>query len=169
MTTYNYCVSPATDEEEARDMSRVFLRILSPVDFHENSLAALEYAAQFARQYDATVYLLHVIPTDELHLHREVYRPTEGGGADVRWAEKVSKEKLQEIAQQYLSGGIRHEILTRLGDAAKSILETAEEVGAELIVMATHGRTGIAHFFLGSVAEQVVREAPCPVLTIRQK
>jgi len=150
-------------------MSRVFLRILSPVDFHENSLAALEYAAQFARQYDATVYLLHVIPTAELHLHREVYRPTEGGGADVHWAKKVSKEKLQEIAQQYLSGGIRHEILTRLGDAAKSILEAAEEVGAELIVMATHGRTGIAHFFLGSVAEQVVREAPCPVLTIRQK
>jgi universal stress protein A len=169
MTTYNYCVSPTTGEEEARDMSRVFLRILSPVDFHENSLAALEYAAQFARQYDATVYLLHVIPTDEIHLHREVYRPTEGGGADIRWAEKVSKENLQAIAQKHLSGGIRHEILTRVGDAAKSILETAEEVGAELIVMATHGRTGIAHFFLGSVAEQVVREAPCPVLTIRQK
>jgi nucleotide-binding universal stress UspA family protein len=169
MTTYNYCVSPTTGEEEAGDMSRVFLRILSPVDFHENSLAALEYAAQFARQYDATVYLLHVIPTDELHLHREVYRPTEGGGADIRWAEKVSKENLQAIAQKHLSGGIRHEILTRVGDAAKSILETAEEVGAELIVMATHGRTGIAHFFLGSVAEQVVREAPCPVLTIRQK
>jgi len=150
-------------------MAPMFLRILSPVDFHENSLAALQYTAQFARQYDATVYLLHVIPTDELHLHREVYRPTEGGGADIRWAEKVSKENLQAIAQKHLSGGIRHEILTRVGDAAKSILETAEEVGAELIVMATHGRTGIAHFFLGSVAEQVVREAPCPVLTIRQK
>jgi len=150
-------------------MSRLFLRILSPVDFHENSLAALEYAAQFARQNDATVYLLHVIPTDELHLHREVYRPEEAGGADLRWAEKVSSENLHAIAQQHLSGGIRHEILTRVGDAAKSILEVAEEVGAELIVMATHGRTGIAHFFLGSVAEQVVREAPCPVLTIRQK
>jgi hypothetical protein len=66
MTTYNYCVSPTTDEEEARDMSRLFIRILSPVDFHENSFAALEYAAQFARQYDATVYLLHVIPCDSL-------------------------------------------------------------------------------------------------------
>ncbi|HEV8717761.1 MAG TPA: universal stress protein [Candidatus Binatia bacterium] len=150
-------------------MSHLFLRILSPVDFHENSLAALEYAAQFARQYDATVYLLHVIPTDELHLHREVYRPEEGGGADVGWAEKVSKEKLQEIAQEHLRGGIRHEILTRVGDAAQRILETADEVGAELIVMATHGRTGLSHFFLGSVAEQVVREASCPVLTLRRK
>jgi len=150
-------------------MTHLFLRILSPVDFHENSLAALAYAAQFARQYDATVYLLHVVPTDELHLHREVYRPEEGGGADVVWAEKVAKEKLREIAQEYLRGGIRHEILTRVGDAAKTILETAEDVGAELIVMATHGRTGLSHVFLGSVAEQVVREAPCPVLTIRRK
>ncbi len=76
-------------------MRQLFLRILSPVDFHENSLAALEYAAQFARQYDATVCLLHVIPIDELHLHHEVYRPEEGGGADVQWAEKVSKKKLR--------------------------------------------------------------------------
>src|SRR5213593_2410046 len=99
MNGYSYCVPPTT-EEEARAMTQLFLRILSPVDFHENSLFALEYAAQFARQYDATVYLLHVIPTDELHLHREVYRPAEGGGADVRWAEKVSKEKLHELAQE---------------------------------------------------------------------
>ena len=169
MSSYGYCVPPTTGEEESRAMSQLFIRILSPVDFHENSLAALEYAAQFARQYDATVYLLHVIPTDELHLHREVYRPEEGGGADVRWAEKVSKEKLQEIARERLSGGIRHEILTRVGDTAKSILAVAEEVGAELIVMATHGRSGLSHFFLGSVAEQVVREASCPVLTVRQK
>jgi nucleotide-binding universal stress UspA family protein len=87
----------------------------------------------------------------------------------VRWAEKVSKEKLQEVAQQRLSGSVRHETLTRVGDTATSILAVAEEVGAELIVMATHGRTGLSHFFLGSVAEQVVREASCPVLTIRRK
>jgi universal stress protein A len=169
MTSYAYCVPPKGNEEEARDMRHLFLRILSPVDFHENSLVALECAAQFARQYDATIYLLHVIPTDELHLHREVYRPAEGGGADVRWAEKVATEKLHELARERLSGGVRHEILTRVGDAAKSILETADEVGAELIVMATHGRTGLSHFFLGSVAERVVREASCPVLTVRRK
>jgi nucleotide-binding universal stress UspA family protein len=95
MKSYSYCVPPTTDVEQTRDMHHLFLRILSPVDFHGNSLAALEYAAQFARQYDATIYLLHVIPTDGLHLHREVYHPAEGGGADVHWAEKVSKEKLR--------------------------------------------------------------------------
>src|SRR3954453_943425 len=132
MSSYGYCVPPTTSEEETRDMRHLFLRILSPVDFHENSLAALEYAAQFARQYDATIYLLHVIPTDELHLHREVYRPEESGGADVAWAEKVAKEKLHEVAQQRLSGGVRHETLTRVGDAAQSIVAVAEELGAEL-------------------------------------
>ena len=148
-------------------MTRLFLRILSPVDFHENSLAALEHAAEFARQYGATVYLLHVVPTDEIHLHREVYQPEQGGGANVGWAEQVAKEKLQEIAQKHLGGGIGYEILTRVGGAAEGILETAEAVGAELIVLATHGRTGVARFFLGSVAERVVRESSCPVLTIR--
>ena len=83
------------------------------------------------------------------------------------WAEQVAKEKLQEIAQKHLSGGIGYEILTRVGGAAEGILETAEAVGAELIVLATHGRTGVARFFLGSVAERVVRESSCPVLTIR--
>ena len=148
-------------------MTRLFLRILSPVDFHENSLAALDYAAEFARQYGATVYLLHVVPTDEIHLHREVYQPEKGGGANVGWAEQVAKEKLQEIAQKHLGGGIGYEILTRVGGAAEGILETAGAVGAELIVLATHGRAGLAHFFLGSVAERVVRESSCPVLTIR--
>ena len=83
------------------------------------------------------------------------------------WAEQVAKEKLQEIAQKHLGGGIGYEILTRVGGAAEGILETAKAVGAELTVLATHGRAGLAHFFLGSVAEQVVREASCPVLTIR--
>ncbi len=148
-------------------MTRLFLRILSPVDFHENSPAALEYVTALARQYGATVYLLHVVPTDEIQLHRAVYQPEQGGGANVGWAEQVAKEKLQEIAQKHLSGGIGYEILTRVGGAAEGILETAEAVGAELIVLATHGRTGVARFFLGSVAERVVRESSCPVLTIR--
>src|SRR5262249_57084524 len=135
MSSYAYCVPPRDSEEEARDMRHLFLRILCPVDFHENSLSALEYAAQFARQYAATLYLLHVIPTDELHLHREVYRPEEAGGADVRWAEKVSKEKLQELARERFSGGGGDEILTRAGDAAKkSPGAAAEEGGAEIVV-----------------------------------
>jgi len=86
----------------------------------------------------------------------------------VRWAEKVSK-KVARALPGTLARRDSHEILTRVGDAAKSILQVAEEVGAELIVMATHGRTSFLTFFLGSVAEQWVREASCPVLTVRRK
>jgi len=110
-------------------MTRLFLRILSPVDFHENSLAALEYAAEFARQYGATVYLLHVVPTDEIQLHRAVYQPEQGGGANVGWAEQVAKEKLQEIAQKHLSGGIGYEILTRVGGAAEAFSQLPRQWG----------------------------------------
>ena len=168
MNGYSYCVPPTT-REKARATTRLFLKILSPVDFDENSLAALEYTAQFAQQYDVTVYLLHVVPTAEIHLHRAGYHPEGGGGADVAWAEKVAKEQLRKIARERLSGGIRYEILTRVGDTSTVILETAEAVGAELIVMATHERTESSHSFLGSVAERVVHEASCPVLTIRRR
>jgi len=106
--------------KEDRSMAELFRKILSPVYFDETSPAALEYARHFARQNDGTVYLLHVVPTDELHLLRKVYRPEEGGGADTGWAEKVAREKLQTMAQEHL-GGVRCEIVTRLsGGVIKS-------------------------------------------------
>src|SRR5262249_4698919 len=96
---------------------------------------------------------------------RKVYRPQEGGGADASWAEKVAREQLQTIAQEHLAG-VRHEIVTHLsGDPATGILEVEKEVGADLVVIATHGRTGLAHLILGSLEEKVVRESRCPVFT----
>jgi nucleotide-binding universal stress UspA family protein len=80
--------------------------------------------------------------------------------------EQNAKKALAEMAQQHLSG-VKYETLTKIGEIAKSVLDVAHEIRADLIVMATHGRTGIPHFFLGSVAEKVVREAQCPVLTVR--
>jgi nucleotide-binding universal stress UspA family protein len=100
-----------------------------------------------------------------VHLLRKVYRPEQGGGADTLWADKVAREKLQALATGHLAG-IRYEIVTRLNnDPADGILEAARELTPDLIVMATHGRTGIAHLLLGSVAEKVAREAACPVFT----
>lgn len=140
--------------------------ILSPVDFSENSLAAVEYAAYFARQSNATVYLLYVI--EELRLPAELYHQNESGIADLGWAEKTAKEKLQAIAREHLGQEMRYEILARVGDPATVILAIADHIEAELIVIATHGRKGLAHLILGSVAEKVMRESLCPVLTIRR-
>jgi universal stress protein A len=146
-------------------MSALFLRILAPVDFDENSLAALEYAAAFARKPNATLYLLHVVELDPLHLQKEIAPITKNEWA----AEGIAKERLHKIAQERLGDTINYEIWIRVGEAAPVILATAEDVEAQVIVMATHGRTGLSHFFLGSVAERVVREAFCPVLTIPRR
>lgn len=149
-------------------MARPFHKILCPVYFDETSSVAVEYARHFASQDDGTVYLFHAVPTDELHLLRKVYHPQEHGGADVIRAEQVARDRLAEIAHEHLKG-TRHEIVTaRQSDSARGILEAEEKVGVDLVVMATHGRTGIAHLMLGSVAEKVVRESKRPVFTTRR-
>jgi len=150
-------------------MINPFRKILAPVYFDESSFASVDYAAHFAERNDGTVFLLHVVPTDEAHLLRDVYRPDEGGGANVPWAEKVSKERLAQIAKDRLRG-IRFEILTRVDkDAVAGILEERLKVDADLITMSTHGRTGLSRLVLRSVAERVIRNSPRPVLTAQRK
>lgn len=149
-------------------MAASFRKILCPVYFDETSPIALEYARHFAKKADSIIYLLHVVPTDEMHLLRRVYRPDEGGGAGIVWAEKVARDMLSSLAQEHLSN-VPHEIVTRMSsDPVMGILDAEKELGVDLVVMATHGRTGITHFILGSVAEKVVRESRTPVLTTRR-
>ena len=149
-------------------MAESFRSILCPVYFDETSPVALQYAQHFARQSGGKVSLFHAVPTDEFHLLRSIYRPEEGGGADPKWADKVAQEKLQGLAQEYL-GDTSFEIVTRLSEEpASGILEAAKENGADLIVMVTHGRAGLAHMVWGSVAEKVVRESTHPVFSARR-
>jgi len=140
-------------------MGYPFKTILSPIEFEENSLAAMGVAKQLALTYDATVYVLHVVPI--------ILVPGEGYIVySLEEQEQNARKAVTDIADEHLDG-VKHEIVTKIGDIAFSVLQVAQEIHADLIVMATHGRTGLGHFFLGSVAEKVVREAPCPVLTVR--
>lgn len=140
-------------------MAYPFKAILSPIAFDENSIAALGVAKQLALTYDATVYVLQVVPI--------ILVPGEGYIVySLEEQEQNARKAVTDIADEHLSG-VKHEIITKIGDIAFSVLQVAQEIHADLIVMATHGRTGLGHFFLGSVAEKVVREAPCPVLTVR--
>lgn len=149
-------------------MAEGFRKIVCPVYLNETSPQMLAYARHFAQLGDGTIYLLHVVPTDELHLLRKVYRPDESGGADISTAERVAREQLEAIAQEHLND-THYAILTQFNsNPAAGILEAQKEIGADLVVMSSHGRTGLAHLILGSVAEKVVRESVCPVLTIRQ-
>lgn len=148
-------------------MASSFRQILCPVYFDETSPIALEYARHVAKKTGGTIQLLHVVPTDEVHLLRKVYHPETSGGANIVWAEKVARERLIELAEEHLSDTL-HEIFTRSSaDPVAGILTAEKELGSDLVVMATHGRTGLTHFILGSVAEKVVRESRTPVLTTR--
>jgi nucleotide-binding universal stress UspA family protein len=139
----------------------LYQNILCAVDFDENSLAAMTHAAQLAAEMDATLHLLHVttiVPTVS-----EIVQ-----GLELQ-SDLSARLRLQKTADRELLG-IKHQLHTKLAFAShvpKSILSTVREVGADLIVMATHGRSGLPHLLLGSVAEAVVRNATCPVLTIR--
>jgi nucleotide-binding universal stress UspA family protein len=82
--------------------------------------------------------------------------------------EEHARTELQKVSNAELKG-VDHEVLLRFGHPAEEIVAAESETKAELLVMATHGRTGVSHFIMGSVAERVVRESACPVLTVRMK
>jgi nucleotide-binding universal stress UspA family protein len=132
-----------------------FEKILCPIDFTDNSLRALDQAIGLARRNDAEVYLMNVefVPDNMADVKHYVCISTEG-----------PKAQLEQIARQRLAD-IRHQVVVDAGRPAELIEKAAENLDIDLIVMATQGRKGIKHFFLGSVAEHVVRAAGCPVLT----
>ena len=149
-------------------MAESFRNILCPIYFDETSPTALQYAQHFAQQSGGTISLFHAVPTDEFHLLRSIYRPEEGGGADPKWADKVAREKLEELAKDHL-GTTSYKIETHPSDdPASGIVEAAQEMSTDLIVIVTHGRGGLAHMMWGSVAEKVVRESACPVFSARR-
>ncbi|HUA36103.1 MAG TPA: universal stress protein [Candidatus Binataceae bacterium] len=141
-------------------MSFPYRKILCPVDFDDNSMCALETAASMAREHDGTVFVLHVvpmlIPPTGMPIYVDLYKGQE----------QTAKEKLQEVARKRLAG-LKYDLITRVGEPAQEILRCQRKVDADLVIMATHGRRGFSRFFLGSVAELVLREAPCPVLTVK--
>lgn len=141
-------------------MTYPFQRILCPIDFDESSMRALDMAAAIAGQNDGTVYVLHVVPMIVPPTGMPVYVDLYKG------QEEFARTKLDEIAHKRLVG-IKCELLVKTGEPAGTILSASKNTDADLLVMSTHGRRGFSRFFLGSVAELVLREAVCPVLTVR--
>jgi nucleotide-binding universal stress UspA family protein len=139
-----------------------YKRILCPVDFDDNSVYAVKEAGELARLMAAEVCLLHVVWINPL--------ATEGFmlGELQESQIKHARAKLEEISKRELTA-VRHENSVELGDPANVILAMEEKSGADLVVMATHGRRGIARLMLGSVAERVVRESTAPVLTVHRQ
>jgi len=141
-------------------MSFPFKRILAPVDFDESSLSGLDMAAKLAQQNDSTVFVLHIVPVDIDVSGMPQYVDL------IKRQENIDHAKLTAIAKQHLAG-VPWEILDEMGQPADVIAEVATKLAADLIVMVTHGRRGLARLVEGSVAEKVLRKAPCPVLAVR--
>jgi nucleotide-binding universal stress UspA family protein len=149
-------------------MSFAISRILVPVDFSAHSEAALRYATALASRLEASVQLLHVVDD-----------PMATGP----WSSEVPIPDLTELLKNLIANAERRleqyrtairqprvpmTTWVRTGHSAQTITEYAKAGGIDLIVMGTHGRSGLAHLVMGSVAESVVRHAPCPVLTLRE-
>ncbi len=141
---------------EAADTAAI-RRILVPTDFSGCSAHALRWAEVLAQRFGAELVLLHV---DELLL----VLCGSDLGAD---AQAAGVPQLNRAVALLGACGFRARDVLRAGEAVREIVRTAGEEGADVIVMGTHGRRGVSHAFLGSVAERVVRRAGCPVLTIR--
>ena len=146
-----------------------FSKILTPTDFSDDSKLALGYAVELAQKFSAEIVVVHVdqplapVMVSELN-----------PGLDVNTMNRIAEEQrllaLRELDQttaRLREQGLKARSLMRVGAPFLEIINTAASENADLIVMGTHGRSGLAHVLMGSVAERVVRKAPCPVLTIR--
>jgi nucleotide-binding universal stress UspA family protein len=141
-------------------------KILVATDFSEPADAALAYGRAFARTFGGTLYLLHVVDDMYLRLGGDAYAAVLPDlQEDV---ERETRERLARIAADDELSALTVEMVITSGATAQAIVDYAEKEDVQLIVVGTHGRSGVAHFFMGSVAERVVRTAHCPVLTVRQ-
>ncbi len=140
-----------------------FKRILCPVDLSELSVRTLAYAGAIARWYDGHLTALHVVPS---------FTPMDvrTGLEPVSLVYPVSRDEvLEQLRQTVAAAGLGEgtvALTAEAGEAAATVVDQALVTHADLLVMGTHGRSGFDRFFLGSVAEKVLRKAPCPVLTV---
>ena len=148
--------------------TKLFGRIGFCTDFSENADQAFAVAVEMAVKFGASIEIIH-ITVDLAHsppVH-DTYMPVE---YDPTFVEEISRAALESIAEKYvkrLPEGVENNVTVLSGYAATEILRLAEERRLDLLVMGSHGLTGIAHVLFGSTAERIVRRAGCSVLTVR--
>jgi nucleotide-binding universal stress UspA family protein len=135
-------------------------KILYATDLSKDSAGALPYALSIARKYGSTIFAVHVISS----LAFDVSPPTMAVQAIVAQALREANESMAGLADQMK--GIPHEIMVRKGDIWDELSTIVNDKAIDLIIVGTHGRTGVSKLLMGSVAEKIFRQAPCPVLTV---
>jgi len=143
-----------------------YKKVLFCTDFSENADYAFEFAYGIAKRDDGLLYILYVIPDNPHRAYAEGIIP-----GDI--LEKVDKKFEEDLANNYrehyvkkIENGVPFEIVTKFGREDNEIIKFAKQEKADIIVMGTHGRTGIEHVFFGSIAEKILRHSPFPVFII---
>jgi universal stress protein A len=143
--------------------------LVVPYDFSDHARAALKEAAELARRLGGDLHLVHVVQSP-LYMYSFAYAGEAAAvipPIDMTEIREAAMKSLRDvIAELDIPGKVEPHVLEG-ASVAETLRETAVDLGADLIVMGTHGRTGLAHAFLGSVAERTLRSAPCPVLTVQ--
>jgi universal stress protein A len=143
--------------------------LVVPYDFSDHARAALKEAAELARRLGGDLHLVHVVQSP-LYMYSFAYAGEAAAvipPIDMTEIRDAAMKSLRDvIAELDFPGKVEPHVLEG-ASIAETLRETAVDLGADLIVMGTHGRTGLAHAFLGSVAERTLRSAPCPVLTVQ--
>jgi universal stress protein A len=140
-------------------------QILAPTDFSEFSKQAIESAFALAQTFGAKLLLLHVVELPAYPV--EGFVPSTMGTTLIDDLQRQASLDLAQVLPEPPNATVEVSRQVVVGIPYRKIVEVAEAAKADLIVVATHGRTGLSHLVMGSVAERVVRTAPCPVLTIR--
>ncbi len=147
------------------EQTKLIRNILAPIDFSDYSKNALKYATQFAKEFNAKLYLIYVVepmiyPAD--FSMGQIAIPSTDVDLHAR-----AEEELNNLAKT-IDPSLKVETMIRTGKPFVEIIEEAKGKNIDLIIIASHGHTGVEHLLFGSTAEKVVRKAPCPVLTLRE-
>ena len=144
-------------------------KILVPIDFSPASHEALEYAVDLAKLVKSELVVLHVVETVQYATPADLFGAAANLGMLEQEQRRAAERELGRVEARLRKRRVKARSMLGTGSPARTIVSTARRLKAGLIVMATHGRTGLTHLLMGSVAERVVRTAENPVLTLRPK
>jgi universal stress protein A len=158
-----------TSGADAQEKDHMYRRILVPVDFSDHSKTTISYAKLIAVKNDSTLYVLHVFQAPDYVVTPYTRRAQNSAEirAQVSAAEQDARENLEILRQELLERGVKTEVILRIGYPFEEIVLVANHLKVDLIVIGSHGRSGISRLLLGSTTERVVQHADCPVLVVK--